>query len=247
MVLSSHRIKLKKKGMITLSMTLDVLVIIIVAVFAFFGYKRGIARTLVSIAGTFLSTLLTMLLSNPIAQAIYFGGFKNTIIEKVNDAMALMKTSGETTLREKILDELPDFVADSLPGFNISNAQLADAASKSSQQVEELIRPIVISFISLIVSFVLFAVFSVVVKVAAKFIADRIDDWAGGIINQMLGAAVGIVEGFVLILMISFIIKIAVPHMENVPHILSNDSIEHSQIFKGVYDSPILAAFSEED
>lgn len=226
-----------------MSITLDILVIIIVAVFAFLGYKKGIARTVISIIGTVISSVLTMILSNPIAEAIYFGGFNKTIIDKVNDASALLKRSGTGTLMEKILETMPDFVSNSLPGFNISKADLSAAAANSPQKVEELLRPIVISFISLIVSIVLFVLISIIVKVVSKFIADRIDDWALGTVNKFLGAVVGIIEGFVLVLMIAFVLRIAVPHMKQVPNIISNDSISHSTVFKGVYDSPILTGF----
>jgi len=222
--------------------TLDVLVIIIVAAFAYMGYKKGIIRTLLSVAGTFAASILSMILSTPIAQIIYLGGFQGTILEKVRDASALLKSSGKGTLMEKILETMPSYVTKSLKGFKISNDMLANAASKGPEKVEELLRPIVVSFISIIVSAVLFVIFFIVAKIIVKFISERIDDWSLGSVDALMGAVVGIMEGFVLTLMIAFIIRLAVPHMEKVPKIISNGSISHSTVFKGVYDSPLLTS-----
>ena len=228
-----------------MNVALDVLVIIIVAVFALFGYKKGLIKTLVSIVGTFISSFLTMILANPIAEAIYFGEFDDVIIEKVNDASALFKTSGTGSLIENILDTMPKFVVNSMPGFKITQDKLASAANYGPEKVEELLRPIVISFISLIVSIVLFLLISVIIKLVTKLINSKIDNSYVGVINRVLGAVIGIIEGFVLILVIAFIIRIAVPHLKHVPEIISDESISQSTIFKGIYDSPILTGVVE--
>lgn len=230
-----------------MSIALDVLVIIIVAVFAYFGFNKGLMKTVVSIVGTFIASILTMFLSNPIAEAIYFGGFDDVIVEKAYDASKLFQQSGEGQLIDKILQTMPKFVVNSLPGFSISQKSLASAASAGAEKVEELLRPIVISFISLIVSIILFVLISVIIKVISKFINERIDDSYIGTINRFFGAVIGIVEGFVLILVIAFVIRIAVPHLKQVPDIISNESISQSTIFKGVYDSPILTGIIASD
>ncbi len=223
--------------------TLDVLVILVVAVFAYLGFKKGVIRTLLSVAGTFAASVLSMVLSTPIAQIIYLGGFQNSIIEKVKDASALFKTSGKGRLIDSILETMPSYVTKSLKGFNIDTNMLSSAASKGPEKVEELLRPIVVSFISIIVSAVLFVILFIIAKVLVKFIGERIDDWSLGFLDALMGAAVGIVEGFAMILMIAFVIRLSVPHMEKVPKIISDSSISHSSVFKGIYESPMLNSF----
>ena len=228
-----------------MNVALDVLVIIIVAVFAFFGYKKGLIKTVVSIAGTFVASILTMLLSNPIAESIYYGGFDDVIIEKVNDASALFKRSNTGSLMDKLLDTMPKFVVDSMPGFDVTRDKLAAAAIEGPKRVEELLRPIVISFISLIVSIVLFLLISIIIRIIVRVISSKIDNSHIDTINRVIGAVIGIIEGFVLILVIAFIIRIAVPHLKHVPDIISDQSISQSTIFKGIYDSPILTGVVE--
>lgn len=230
-----------------MNIALDFLVIVIVAVFAFFGFKKGIMKTIVSIVGTFIASLLTMLLSNPIAEAIYYGLFDDVIVEKAYDASKLFKQSGEGQLIDKILQTMPKFVGNSLPGFGISQKSLSAAAAAGAEKVEELLRPIVISFISLIVSVILFILISVIIKFISRFINDRIDDSYIGTVNRFFGAVIGIIEGFVLILVIAFVIRIAVPHLKTVPDIISNESISQSTVFKGIYDSPILTGIIAAD
>lgn len=226
-----------------MSTALDILVIIIVAVLAFLGFKKGIAKTGVSIAGTVLASVLTMFLSNPIAEAIYRGGFRTTIIEKTEDATKLFKQSGKGSLIESILKTMPKFVNYSLSNFGISQKQLSSAASKSPEEVEKLIAPIVISFISVFVSIGLFILLSVIIKLVSKALCAAIDDSYLSTINRFFGGVVGIIEGFVIVIVAAFVIRITTPHLKEIPEIISDDSISQSTVFKGIYDSPILTDF----
>lgn len=228
-----------------MSTMLDVLVILLVAVFAILGFKKGIAKTAVSIVGTIIASVLSMFLSTPIAEAIYQGGFKTALTEKIENAMKLFMQSGQGSLVESIMKTMPKFVNNSLKSYGISTQQLNSAAGKGAAQVEQLIRPIIISFISVIVSIVLFVLLMVIIKLISKFIVNAIDDSALGGVNRFLGAVVGIIEGFVIVLVVAFIIRITIPHLKEVPEIISDESISQSTVFKGIYESPFLTQFVE--
>ncbi len=228
-----------------MSTALDVLVIIIVAVFAILGFKKGIAKTVVSIIGTILASALTMILSNPIAEAIYQGGFKTALVEKIGDAIKLYKQSGQGSLVESIMKTMPKFVNNSLSSFGVSTQTLNSAAGKSAEQVEQLIRPIIVSFISVFVSIFLFIILTIIIKLISKLIVNTIDDSVVGGVNAFLGAVVGIIEGFVIVILIAFVVRITIPHLKEVPEIISDSSISQSTVFKGIYDSSLLTQFVE--
>lgn len=222
---------------------LDIIVIVIVAIFAFLGYRKGLAETGVSVAGTIISTILTMALSTPIAEAIYKGGFRMTILEKAQDATKLFKQSGQGNLGQSILKTMPKFIGNSFSGFGVSNDKFAEAAAKGPEQVEQFLAPIVISFISVFVSIGLFIVLFIVVRVLSKVIGNTIDVFGAGGVDSFLGAVVGIIEGFVVVVLIAFVVRISVPHIKEPPELFSDESISQSTVFRGVYDSSTLTQF----
>lgn len=226
-----------------MNLSLDICVIIIIAFLAFVGYKKGLAQSAVTVVGMIIASMISMKMSRPIAEVIYFGGFDDTIRSKFKDASALMARSGKGTLTEKLLETLPSFVVKSLPGFDVSKSNLASAAANGEEAVEMLLRPIMISFISIIVASVLFFILAIAVRIIAKIISDRMDSIYFGSIDSILGGAVGILEGFIIVLVLAFILRISLPHIQKTPEMFSDKNIEESTIFKGIYDSPILSAF----
>lgn len=226
-----------------MGLELDILVIIILAVFVVIGFRNGIARTVVSVVGTLIASALSMFLANPVAEGIYNGVIKTSLTEKIEDAMKMSSQTGSGNLIDNILNTMPDFVNRSLFNFGISTKEFSTAISHGASAIEELLSSIIISFISVFVSLFLFIILMVIIKLVSKMIVAAIDDSAIGTVNRFLGALIGLVEGFVVVIVIAFVIRIAVPHFEKTPKIISEESISQSTVFKGIYDSPMLAQF----
>lgn len=219
--------------------TLDILTVIVILIFAVLGYRKGILKTVISIIGTLLASLMSSVLSNPIAEAIYNGGFKPTILAKSESAMKLAQQEG-TSYLDSLMETMPKFVGNSLKGFGITAPDLSAAANNGAAQIERTLSPIIISFISVIVSIVLFAALLVVAKFVCAMIYKTMDETPLNFFDGLVGGVIGILEGFILIMLAAFIIRIATPHMKKAPDIISAESISHSTVFEGIYDSPIL-------
>ncbi len=218
---------------------LDIIVVIIVVFFAVMGYKKGVLKTVISVVGTLLASLMSSVLSKPIAEAIYNGGFKSSIIGKANSAMKLAQQEGKSFL-DSFLESLPKFIQNSMPHFHVTNADLSSASQSGAAALERVIAPIVISFISIFVTIILFAVFMIVVKVVCAMIFSSMEDSALNFFDGILGGAIAIAEAFIIVLLAAFVLRIATPHMKKVPEFISDEAISNSTIFKGVYNSPIL-------
>lgn len=218
---------------------LDIFVIIAVIVFAVIGYKKGIIKTIISLVGSILASLMSIVLSKPIAEAVYNAGIKPTVISKSESALKLVGQEGGS-FAEKLMDTLPGFVKNSIGKFGITTVDISSASQHGAAQIERTLAPIFISFISVIVSVILFIIFIIIVKIVCKLVYNAVDSGPLNVIDSLSGAVIGIAEGFVIVLIVAFIIRISSPHMKNVPEIISNDSISQSTVFKGIYNSPIL-------
>ena len=127
-----------------------------------------------------------------------------------------------------------------MPSFDITNERLRDAIRDGSIAAEGLIRPIIVSFITCIVTVLLFLVLVIIARVAIKVICDKMDMVTKGIVDSFFGALIGLLEGFLIIIVIAFVMRIAIPHMNEVPELFTDESISDSYVFRGIYDSPIL-------
>ena len=72
-------------------MIIDLVIILIFALFTFIGYKQGLAKAIIKIASFFIAIILAFTLCNPIS---------NIVIEKTN-----IDESIENTIIEKVLPE----------------------------------------------------------------------------------------------------------------------------------------------
>lgn len=228
-----------------MGLELDIMVIIVLAVFVVIGFRKGIAKTVVSVVGTFVASLLSIALSNPIAEGIYNSVIKTSLIEKIEEAMKMSDQTGSGSLVDNILKTMPDFVNKSLFNFGISTKEISSAISHGASAVEEMLSSIIVSFISIFVSLCTFIILMVIIKLVGRIICSFIDDTAIGTVNRFFGALVGLLEGFAVVIVIAFLIRIAVPHFENTPNIISAESISQSTVFKGIYNSSLLTDYIE--
>lgn len=221
-------------------MLLDVLVIILIAIFVVIGFSKGIAKTAVSVVGTLAVSALSMFLSKPLSEYIYRTVIKVSFTEKIKEAIITAKQTGYSNVIDKIVDTLPKYIDNSLFDFGITQKELAGAASKGAEAIETLLAPAIISFISLLTAFILFVLLMVVVKLISRVIYSAIDSSVLGVADRFLGALVGLAEGFIIVFIAMFILRVAIPHMESVPDLISDQSISDTVVFKGIYDSQIL-------
>lgn len=222
---------------------LDLLTICIIAVFVIIGFKKGIARTAISLGSTLAVALLSGFLSGPIAEGIYESSVKPSLMDKINTPLKSAQEMGRAAPVEEIIDSLPGFIKNSMPNFNIAKSKLYEAIQGGAESAERLLRPLIVSFITTIVSVVLFAVLMIIAKIIIKIVCDKMDMVALGTVDSFFGALVGLGEGFIIVIAISFILRLAIPHINNIPDFLSDESISESVVFKGIYDSPILRDF----
>ncbi len=225
-----------------MSVLLDILVIAVIGLFCFFGFRKGIVRSIVSIIGTLAVSAVAVLFSDPIAEGIFRTVLEPSLEEKVENSLKLAEQSGAsaTSVLSSLENSLPSYITDSMFNFGVTDKELSSALSNGAQAVTTLLEPVVVSFISAVVSVIIFVVLSVLVRIISRFICRAVDSSPVGTLNKVVGAVMGIVEGFVIVFVIMFIIRIAVPHMANVPEIISDETISETTVFKALYDNDLL-------
>ena len=139
-------------------MVSDILIIVLIILFAILGFRRGLARTLLNFAAMIASTVIANFLSDALAQAIYNSFIKQGVIEKIQTTIS---TQGVDTAINTSLNSAPDWVTGLLNpfmkmfGMSLNDVQKSlvisnDQTLTVAQNLEKPVGALTISIISLI-------------------------------------------------------------------------------------------------
>ena len=103
---------------------LDAIVIVVVAVTAIIGYRRGFIRTIIQLAGCIVAFVLALSLSNTVSTMVYDGMLRDGLHEKVETIWTETVVDGAaqtlTEQTESVLESLPVFVQTALDAESIT-------------------------------------------------------------------------------------------------------------------------------
>lgn len=200
-------------------MIIDIIIIMIIALSTFLGYRKGFINLSVNLLASIIALLVMLFLTTPITNLFINTtsideSIENIIIEKVNEAI------GSQTNNNEIINEL---VISSTEGM------LEENAAEISTTV--------IKFAVAILLFILVRVGLIFVSAIANLLAKI------PVIKQMNevgGIIYGLIRGVLAIYIILFLISsISLINTDNI----LNEKIEESTVTKLMYDNNIIDKF----
>ena len=167
--------------------------------------KKGFLRTVVQMVAYIVILLASSFLSRAAAPVIYDHVVQPMIFESVrpeqeidpdNAALISLVPRGTLSMSGTALDSLNNLLSDSL-----KNSGLLDEIAEAT------LRPLMISAISMVGFFIIFAVLSLIsnLLLSALGIIDHIP--VIGTVNAVLGGAVGVFQGLLLALVLCILLK----------------------------------------
>jgi len=191
-----------------MSIVIDLIIIGIIAICIFLGFKRGLTGSILKIVSFVLAIILAFIFYKPVASLI----IENTDWDENIQKSIVSMLDGEVQENGKIEKEdtnLPDVIV------NYINEALEQTIDKTKteilQDAASAIAVTVINAGSLIIVFIIAKIILIFVRIFAKFITDlpiiKQVDKTGGIIY-------GLIEGLVIIWIIVSILSVASPLIE---------------------------------
>lgn len=191
-----------------MSIIIDLIIIGIIGLCIFLGYKRGLTGSILKIISFILAIILTFIFYKPVASLIidntdWDENIKKSIIEMLdNEVEENGKIEEEST-------NLPNVIV------NYINETLGETVEKTKQEILVVaasnIATTIINAGSAVLVFIIARLLLIIVRVFAKFITDipliKQVDKAGGI-------AYGVIQGLVIIWIIVSILSCVSPLME---------------------------------
>lgn len=225
-------------------MILDIIVIAIILISVFIGYKVGAARALFSLIGSIVSFLLAVLLGRYLTTLIYDGYIKSSIVKSISDSLTINTQSALSQ------ESLPPFVRFALnfTGNSFESTAVdtfSDAPDIIANGIEVGIRPIVTSVLSFALTGILFLIIYFLFRfLLLKLLLSvfKLPVLRG--INRLLGAVCSLITSVLFISFAAFLLRLITPYVTDMPYILSESTIYNSYIFYHFYSGNIFYALT---
>lgn len=212
-------------------MVADIIIIAVFALLFFIDFKRGIAITILNVAGLALTGFLAYHISNFLASWVYTAFVQQTLTTNLQQ---MIDTQGINSAIANSFSALPNWVMGML-GFFLSIFGLDSsvytndfqvpnsAATAVSTSVENLIQPVITGMFRLVIGVVLSIIIFIIIKILVKKLARVFKIPVVKQINELLGGVLGLAEAAILVFfavnIFSGVLEFSNPEMLNNPMI----------------------------
>lgn len=178
-----------------------------VCAFVFIDFKRGIAITILNVAGVALTGFLAYHISNFLASWVYTAFVQQTLTTNLQQ---MIDTQGINSAIANSFSALPNWVMGML-GFFLSifgldssvytnDFQVANSAATAvSASVENLIQPVITGMFRLVIGVVISIIIFIIIKMLVKKLARVFKIPVVKQINKLLGGVLGLAEAAILV------------------------------------------------
>ena len=212
-------------------MVADIIIIAVFALLFFIDFKRGIAITILNVAGVALTGFLAYHISNFLASWVYTAFVQQTLTTNLQQ---MIDTQGINSAIANSFSALPNGVMGML-GFFLSIFGLDSsvytndfqvpnsAAAAVSTSVENLIQPVITGMFRLVIGVVRSIIIFIIIKILVKKLARVFKIPVVKQINKLLGGVLGLAEAAILVFfavnIFSGVLEFSNPEMLNNPMI----------------------------
>lgn len=230
-------------------MIYDIIVIAVFILLIVIGIRRGAAKSLSGLLLTFVSytgaTFLGKLISVNIYKYVIQPTVHDTVVNTVSDfshqtlddALAKIDIGSFDIL--DLQDSIKNLVNDKM------NAPIENISANAGQTAEAVVEPIVISVMSFFITiFLFFLLYMLLRKLVLPLLLKIFRLPVIRQVDAILGGIIGVVDAFLLISMLAYLLKIVIPQISTEVPMLQESTIYKSFIFKLFYDGSIFSTFA---
>lgn len=223
-------------------MIYDIIVIAIIIISVIIGFRRGAAKSVVTLIGSFASLLVAVFLGEYLAELIYDSYLRQAIIDGVTTSV---ENGSKDVIGSGVLPAFVSFVLN-LTGFDTS--PFFESAAESVPTAialgfEASAGTVVISVLSLLLTLIInIVVYFIFRKLVLRLLLAIFKLPVIRLLNKLLGVVFSLISALLIISFIAFLFKLVMPYITDMPFILSESTIYNSYIFYHFYSGNIFYA-----
>lgn len=188
-------------------MIADIIILSIVVLFMIIGFKRGIAKTLLNLAGLVITAISAYYLSTFLSQLIYDTFFKQNIISNLEQ---IIEQEGIEYAILNCFDAVPQWITVlvsfivgvfgiSIDEFEKNMTFSKDLSLTLAQNIEQTLGSVIVTVFGIILIIVIFILLFILVKKIIMLTLKVFNIPVIKQVNKILGGVLGAVEGIVLV------------------------------------------------
>ena len=225
------------------AIVLDIIVLAVVAFFIVLSAKRGFVKTLIGFLGTFAALVLSVVGSWAVTDLVYGNFIKPSVESKLESAFTESAEKLGTTalIIDSAVNVLPDYIvrmAESENRFSDlekedNSGKLMSSASSAAETITEtVVKPCVTGIIQSVSMIVLFIIGIIAVKLISNAMSSLFAGKLLGGLNSFLGGVIGLPEGILFAVILTWLIGYAVGVTENGIFGLTESVTDETYVFK---------------
>ncbi len=199
---------------------LDIVIVAVLAIFTFLAYKKGLIKTLFGMLGTLVAFLgafafkgavggwLDVTFVRPSVRNMVLSTLSGSPVLDYDKALSSLDVAGKVQKMPEALRSLLETVGISAADITSSLSSLsANTLEAKNKLIDSIAAPISATISTAIAFVILFVVLLIVCKVGAKILSALFNLLPiGKQFNRLGGAAVGLVEGALIVLVLTAVI-----------------------------------------
>lgn len=231
-----------------MSLLLDGIVLLIILICFFVGWRRGAAITLLNFVALVAAFTVAVLLSPVLSNTIYETFFKTGVTDQIAQSIGNSIGDGAEAVITNIITAIPSFAAVFLNSTSFDSNEITgiiengnqDTINSAASTVEGLISPAFTALIGIIIMLIVFFVLLAVFRFIARLLSKVFELPVLSLINRVFGGVIGIAEGVILVMLITAVVRMALPLTGDSIPFLTQEVIDGSFIFKAFYSGDII-------
>ncbi len=190
----------------------DIILVAVVLMALLVGWKRGFFRSMMDLVGTVLVLAAAIWLSGVVAQWTFQEILRGPMIAQVSEALQLASTDNAA---DAVFAALPSVLSGALELYGITadtvNQAIADTSGSAAAAAVDLMAPAIISILKGIFALLLFIFLMVIMRVITRAVCRVFRLPLLRQLDQVFGAALGAIQGLVVVFLICFCIQLLAP------------------------------------
>lgn len=223
---------------------LDGILILIVAICVFIGYRRGFIRSIVQLVGMLAAIVVAFSLSGMIAEWVYDGFLKAPVQESIVELLHRDETPEPEEI-EEVLSVIPSFLRNTLNVDEIAQEAVAVITEKVNETAEttaelvatDVIRPVAITVMRVLLFIVLAIVLSLVVKLLLTILKPITKLPVLRQADGTLGAVIGVVKGLLFVLIAVAVMQL----LASSEALITQTDVDNTVITKWITETVFVA------
>ncbi len=221
---------------------LDIIVVLIVALYVYISAKKGFVRTVIELVGFFLAVYISFTASGLIAEGIFASFLEPSVSEVIEETIIASAGENSAEMAEDIWENIPDAFTTAAESFGVDKQMIHNliqnsTSSADTKSIAEIItlntvRPIAVPIIKTICGLIIFSVLMILVKILARLLGRAVNIPIVGKLNKLLGGTLGALKGVLVAYVLVVLITLIMGFTEEGFLIFTKENVEESGLFK---------------